>query len=280
MIVLDSCIESNQRINSLNKGEKIRLSFLPAFHDDLNIEFEIFTEDSIEVTLRQNTRVIVYDSIAYLGNNTYEDISFGDYSKATLLVKPNFQIDYILDRDEFMKYQNIIKKIDNYIKKQDTSQYFGGEDGIVIEFERIVNDDTIKRVFWSPSSYSGIGEELIKLLELISQNQNRIVERTCEKIKLYLDGERWIFKTISEDPLLIKVLYLPSCPCQSKVTDFVKTLPKADQIFIDITNYGFYEKESEDLSCLEQVLKMKYNKVRWIMNSDDFKKFENLNRYK
>jgi hypothetical protein len=252
------------------------LVFLPSFHDELNVKFEIFSEDSVRMTLKQDRRIFVFDSVANLGDRTWQFVSYGDYSKAAQYVKPVFYIESTLSRREFKNYQGSLNAIDEISKYQDTSKYTGGLDGMPINYKHILNRDTINGHFWSPSIQSEVGQALINLLEILEKNPNGIVEATCENIKWYLDEEKWMFKIVNKNPLIIKVLDTPCCPCQAKIENFVKTLPTANQIFVDITHYGYYKKESEDISCLEQGLKRKYKCVRWIMNSDDYQRFQKL----
>jgi hypothetical protein len=276
LIGLNSCSEKKQNISTQKKGDIISLDFFPSFHDDLNIEFEIFSEDSVKMTLKQNPSLFVFDSIAYLGDNTWQDVSYGDYSKATSFVKPNFFIEYTLTKSEFSNYQESLEKIDEISKKQVNSEYDGGLDGMTIYYKHITKGDTLNGHFWSPSIHSEVGKALVNILELLEKNPNRIVEITCEKIKSYLDEKKWMFKIINEAPLIIKVFNTPCCPCQAKIEDIVKTLPKAEQVFVDITHYGFYKNESEDMTCWELCLKKKYKYVRWIMNYEDYNRFEKL----
>lgn len=277
MILLFSllgCTEKNDKSTDTKTQtrsviESYTLKFLPAFHNDLEMEFAIYSNETIKLTLKQNSRVMLFDSVPFFFNSSRDSL------KTLPLVKPNFIIEYTLTYNEFQSFSRNLQEIeDNCVKPKDPELY--GEDGMTIIFES--EKGAIKKTgtFWSPSKSSNVGKAFINILEMLEKNPSGIIEKTAEKIKFYIDENEWMFKLVSKNPLYVKVLDTPCCPCQLGINNFMKTLPDDDEIYLDITHYGFYERKNEDMSCLENEFKKKYKHVIWVMNEDDNDRFREL----
>jgi len=275
LVSLVGCTEAKTTLNQTQLVQPAQpkeiyiLGFYPSFHDDLHLQFDVYSDDSIKLTLIQNPRIFVYDSITYPDKESAQFVWFGDATKITPLIKRNFIIEYFLTNEEYNEYKVNLEKVkENVIKNQGKDRRYG-TDGMGIYFGYANNSDTIEDHFWSED----VDGAFVKILEILEKNPSGIVVKTCEKIKQYIDKTQ--FKILSDDPLYIKVFNTPCCPCQSKIANFVKTLQNADEIFLDITHYGYYKNE-EDLSCIEQEFKKKYKHIRWVMNSDEMERFDNL----
>jgi hypothetical protein len=265
---------SDKKDNALKnqKNEIIKLNFYPSFLDNLEMTFEIFSKDCIKLTLKQDQSVFLFDSIEYLGDKTYSWVSFGNDSLGLSLVKPNFIFEFLLTKKEYSEYKKYLDVIDINCVEKNMEDF--GLDGITIKYEH--NKESILKsgIFWTPSKYSRIGNACVNILTILEQSQSGIIEKTAEKIKLHFDyNDELIFKIISKDPLYIKILKKPS---ESKIKKFIMRLPKANDIFIDMTNYYFYDEEKKDISLIEKEFKKKYKHLRWIMYSNDFEKFNQL----
>lgn len=271
LITLLGCSDKKDKSLKDHKNEIIMLNFYPSFHDDLEMTFEIYSKDCIKLTLKQDQGVFLFDSIAYLGDNTYSWESFGNDSLGLSLVKPNFIFEYLLTSKDYSEYKKYLDVIDINCVEQNKEDI--ELDGITIIYKH--NNETINKTgrFWTPSQYSHVGNACVNILKILEQSQSGIIEKTAEKIKLYFDDDdELIFKIISNDPLYIKILKEPS---ESKIKRFIRTLPKTDNIFIDLTNYRLYS-EKIDVSLIENEFKKKYKHLRWIMRSEDMEKFNQL----
>lgn len=257
------------------------LNFKPSFHADLELKFEILSKDTVKITIRQNPFVTVFDSIVKKDGrgkiNIYNVLNFGDRTIALKLVKPNFNIENYVTNNEFSLYAESLKKIEEICLVKEKKDFQIWTDGMPVYFEHANGEKKIKEKFISPSKSSSIGIELLKVLDLLEQNPNGIIERTAEMIKLYIDSKQSNFRLISEAPLFVKVIEAHCCPCQPEIEAYVSTLPNAKEIFLDVTNFGFNNNIKEkDVVCLEREFRKKYRHIRWIMNPDEEFKFHYL----
>jgi len=273
-------ISCNRNIKSLfedsnvNSNKEYILKFSPSFHKDLIIFLEVFQNDSVKLTIGQNQNVHIFDSLIKVSHNAYRWKHFGDSAKALSLIKPNFVIENYIPIAESKKLIRDLELINEANLKGERFP-LDGADGIFIYFESISNDEKITHEIWSPPMSSETGKALLSILKYLENLNHSIVEESAEMIRKYLD-DVLDFKLISEDPLFVRVLDTPCCPCEELVENFVEKLPKSEIIYLDITNYGFYKKDNENLNCIEKGFHKKYKHIRWIYNEDDWSRFDEL----
>lgn len=282
-LIIIGCTSENsnsllQNPNSNKINQEFILKFSPSFHKELIVNLKIISQDSVKLLLYQDQYVLVFDTLVKLSEDTYDFRSFGDYSEALDLVKPNFMFEYYLSREEA---NSIIKEFHVIDRENANGSDYGidGEDGIIIYYEHQFNGEKSVGEFWSPPMNSVIGKSCISILEYLEESPYSIIERTAELIKQYISNDAWNFKTISIDPLYVRVLDKPCCPCGEMVNGFIEDLPERDIIYLDITNYGFYKRNQEDLSCIEDEFRKKYSHIRWIYNGNEWDRFRD-NFYK
>ena len=193
--------------------ETYELLFQPSFDPDLELKFDIYSDSIVKFSLKQNADINVFDSLHKIDYQTYEYISFGDYNKIIPLIKPNFLFDRTLTICEFNKFLTQLRIIDSSCVKHKQGELWFGCDGMPIKYSYTKGKITKEGEFWSPSPKSEQGKAFVTILEILEKDTNQIVVRTVEKIKQYIDGEKWIFKIISKNPLYIKILESPCCPC-------------------------------------------------------------------
>lgn len=271
-ILLTSVFVTTLTFAQTKVTETYEVRFYPSFHDNLEIKLQSYSDRTYKLTLKQDFNVMVFDSICSNGICKYYLTSIDRYKKAMELQKPNFVMETYLSETEFTTYSSVFGNLNKNCseKNDDNDDLILGTDGITIEFQYIKNGQTKKCEFWSPSAQSTIGHSMIELLEVLEGHPSGIIERTAENIKWYFEEIDWTFRVISTDPLYVKVTDLPF-HCSTTTKSFVDSLPVTDVIYLDFTNY-----QGKDTSCFAVEFGKKFNRIRWIISTDDFEKFKEL----
>ena len=252
-----------------NIKESYEVKFYPSFHNDLEIKLDVYSNSQAKLSLKQNSQVLVHDSICNDGNCQYYLTGINRYKEALALQKPNFVFEMDLDEENIKKYTALMESIKQSCSPK-TDDLLFGTDGITIDYIHRLDGEKIECEFWSPSANSKVGKTFMALLESLEKNPNGIVERTAENIKWYFDESSFNLKLVNSNPLYVKILDLPYS-CSETLRSFIDTLPASDVIFLDFTNY-----RGRDTSCFSTEFEKKYKRIRWIVDANDWQKYREL----
>lgn len=242
--------------------EEYTLSFYTAFHKSLKLTLRIKDEYSDILIIEQDAHVFVADAMTYQGKLVGGLTQIERFPDLKNFVKPNFYHTESLNNEDSKKLRRLFVKIDSastYCINDDLSD----EDAMLIEFVSKSGNTTKTNDYYDQSTFTELKATFLEILTFIETNPSGIIVKTAENIKTEF-SRKFNYKIISESPLIVKILDSnpPFCP---NIRNFIETLPIADDICIDISNYS-----GETTNCILKIFKEKYKHIRWIINEEDY----------
>lgn len=235
----------NSVVNT-NNFKSGSISIYPSFDQRLQIEIDF---EKHEIKLNKSADVFVADS---LSSDSFTIIDSNRYKKIKYFLPKGISETKKLNDLQFQKVNEFLAKFGNCSGIESEI----GPDGTTM-FVSLTSKDlkTNKCQYW----LGGGGPELLDLFLLLEEvyDENSTLVDAIEMTSRSLSYR--VLKVKSTNPLYIKLLRSPrECFELSQIVD---SLPKAKEIFVDMTNY-----HGQDLSCITVALRKKYKHIRWIVN--------------
>ncbi|SCY99744.1 hypothetical protein [Flavobacterium caeni] len=216
----------------------------PAFFSGFTLELD---ESNSEILVSIPANYFVSDSISKTYFKFLDSIEF---KKIKPFVPQDSKLKFNLREDQFENLKANLKSLSEiHLSKKDM---IPPTDGITIMLKTKSKNDSIEKVFYSPSKESNQGKiitEIYSQLEQIS-SKDYLFENAIENSQRYFSDR--ILKLKSTNPLYVKIL---TEDCGDLETEINK-LPKSEKIYLDITNMRSYRDD-----CLEKVIRKKYAKI-------------------
>lgn len=222
------------------------ISIYPSFDQSLHIEIDY---EKREIKLNKSADVFVADSLSV---NSFTIIDSSRYKKIQNFLPKGISETRKLSDLQFEKVNAFLHKFGNCTDEESEI----GPDGTTM-FVSLTSKDlkTNECRYWLGSGDQETFDLFILLEEIYDENSTLVdaVEMTSRSL-FYR-----VLKVKSKNPLYVKLLRSPrECFEMSQIMD---SLPKAKEIFVDMTNY-----RGQDLSCITVALRNKYKHIRWIVN--------------
>ena len=237
--------QQNRAVEILN-FKSASISIYPSFDQSLHIEIDC---EKREIKLNKSADVFVADS---LSTDSFTIIDSGRYKKIQNFLPKGISETKKLTDLQFKKVNTFLNKFGNCTDKETAI----GPDGTTM-FVSLTSKDlkTNECKYWLGGGTQEIVDLIIVLEEVYDSNSILVdaIEMTSRSL-FYR-----VLKVKSKNPLYVKLLRSPrECFEMSEIMD---SLPKAKEIFVDMTNY-----RGQDLSCITVALRNKYKHIRWIVN--------------
>jgi hypothetical protein len=249
-IVLIILIAISCSTKEKNEVENFTFYSEPSFYKGFKIELDNKTK---KLTAAIPYEYSLADSIS---KNTWKFIDSTDLASIEKNLPKDIKFTTEIEESKFNKLKNILGEL----SKLKTNK-FPPNDGISI-FIETENSQKIKseKVFYSPNRNSEEGKLIIKSYKLFAEiyKDQTILEDAIENSQRYFNDEFFIVK--STKPLYVKFLNDNCSELESKISN----LPKAEKIFVDLTNFN---KDKND--CLEKIIRKKYSKIKWILKKTE-----------
>ena len=243
--ILISC--SNKEKNEI---EKFTFYSGPSFYRGFKIELDNKTK---KVTGSIPYEFSLADSIS---KNTWKFIDSTDLVSIEKNLPKDIKFTAEIEKSQFIELKNILQELNKL-----EANKLPPNDGISIYIET-ENSQKIKseKVFYSPNKNSEEGKLIIKSYELFAKifKDQTLLEDAIENSQRYFNDEFLIVK--STKPLYVKFLDDNCSELESKINN----LPKAEKIFVDLTNFSKDKNE-----CLEKIIRKKYSKIKWILKKTE-----------
>lgn len=262
-LFLGSCNDKLEQkiIVDTQNVNKATITILPAFHESLHIDIDYAKK---EIKLNKGNMTFVADS---LDNETFEMIDSVRFEKIKNLVPKGVSETKKLTDKQFQSLNVIIQKLGSC---NETEEDEIGLDGTTIYVTKMSNGGKEKTCRYWPGTGNKDFIALFSLLEEIYID-NSILLDAIENNFRYISNRT--IKVVSTEPLYIKLLSF-RCEC-NEFMGIIDTLPKADEIYLDMTNY-----HGDDIECIPQIIRRKYKHIRWIINDPFDKRLTKIYGYK
>ena len=224
----------------------------PSFHEGFNVKFN---PKKNEITFEKHFNVYLADSIR--GREYFQIMDSISIDKIKKYIPQGSTETKVISDYESRELSKLFEKLVICSNEENIP----GCDGITNYFSVIENEKTKSQCkYWSPREDSDIGKAIITLSDILYSiyKENSEALNCIEDSRRYLDNKSLVVR--SENPLYIKLL--ESHSNFKRLEKDIEDLPKAQQIFIDLTNY-----EGEDRMRVATAFRKKYGKIKWITSN-------------
>lgn len=239
-----------------------RLKFSPAFHLGLELHLNLYTDNSSEMILSQGGRAKVREVVEYNGGLVFKETVGASIQELEEVLKPNFLIKKNISPTQTSTFLSLFQVLDSCSVRDSITER--RLDGISIEYNHFNGKKEFNGSWRMPLKDSGVYHALIKILDVLETDSNFIVVKTVHNIQRYFKGDDSELKVVNDDPLVIRIISSPCCPCAEQIEKYVKALPDAETIYLDVRNYS-----DKDTECFYNAFKEKYKYLRWIIEPED-----------